>query len=101
LIAAQLAGELVGVAAASQVFNVEQRVAAGARLGQCVGRQLLARGEEWEVLGLLLVVAEPLRNAGKYTMADVLAYRLKPRPVRAMASLSTLTVNSVALVNRS
>jgi cation/acetate symporter len=42
---------------------------------------------------VLLVVAEPLRNAGKYTMADVLAYRLRPRPVRAMASLSTLTVS--------
>src|SRR6266436_505640 len=44
-------------------------------------------------LTVLLVVAEPLRNAGKYTMADVLAYRLSPRPVRAMASLSTLTVS--------
>ena len=30
-------------------------------------------------LTVLLVVAEPLRNAGKYTMADVLAYRLNPR----------------------
>ena len=27
-------------------------------------------------LTVLLIVAEPLRNAGKYTMADVLAYRL-------------------------
>ncbi|HEV8185548.1 MAG TPA: sodium/solute symporter [Chthoniobacterales bacterium] len=44
-------------------------------------------------LMVLLVVAEPLRNAGKYTMADVLAYRLRPRPVRAMASISTLTVS--------
>ena len=44
-------------------------------------------------LTVLLVVAEPLRNAGKYTMADVLAFRLSPRPVRAMASLSTLTVS--------
>src|SRR5579859_4338764 len=44
-------------------------------------------------LTVLLVVAEPLRNAGKYTMADVLAYRLKARPVRAMAALSTLTVS--------
>ena len=44
-------------------------------------------------LTVLLIVAEPLRNAGKYTMADVLAYRLKARPVRAMASLSTLTVS--------
>jgi len=45
-------------------------------------------------LTVLLIVAEPLRNAGKYTMADVLAYRLKERPVRAMASLSTLTVST-------
>src|SRR5947209_12396687 len=44
-------------------------------------------------LTVLIIVAEPLRNAGKYTMADVLAYRLKTRPVRAMASLSTLTVS--------
>src|SRR6058998_1435991 len=44
-------------------------------------------------LTVLLIVAEPLRNAGKYTMADVLAYRLSPRPVGAMASLSTLTVS--------
>src|SRR6266478_1470902 len=44
-------------------------------------------------LTVLLIVAEPLRNAGKYTMADVLAYRLNARPVRAMASLSTITVS--------
>ncbi|HWB59003.1 MAG TPA: sodium/solute symporter [Chthoniobacteraceae bacterium] len=43
-------------------------------------------------LTVLLIVAEPLRNAGKYTMADLLAYRLSPRPVRAVASLSTITV---------
>ena len=41
---------------------------------------------------ILLLVAEPLRNAGKYTMGDVLAYRLRPRPVRAVAALSTLTI---------
>jgi len=49
-------------------------------------------------LTVLLVVAEPLRNAGKYTMADVLAYRLNPRPVRAMASLSTLTVSTFYMI---
>src|SRR4030095_1562910 len=43
-------------------------------------------------LTVLLIVAEPLRNAGKYTMADVLAYRLKARPVRSMAALGTPTV---------
>ena len=49
-------------------------------------------------LTVLLIVAEPLRNAGKYTMADVLAYRLSPRPVRSMASLSTLTVSTFYMI---
>src|SRR5437899_6471819 len=49
-------------------------------------------------LTVLLVVAEPLRNAGRYTMADVLAYRLKPRPVRAMAAISTLTVSTFYMI---
>src|SRR5260370_6513441 len=49
-------------------------------------------------LTVLLIVAEPLRNAGKYTMADVLAYRLSARPVRAMASLSTLTVSTFYII---
>src|ERR1700758_1048688 len=49
-------------------------------------------------LTVLLIVAEPLRNTGKYTMGDVLAYRLRPRPVRAMASLSTLTVSTFYMI---
>ena len=49
-------------------------------------------------LTVLLIVAEPLRNAGKYTMADILAYRLRRRPVRAMASLSTLTVSTFYMI---
>src|SRR5919206_255993 len=49
-------------------------------------------------LTVLLAVAEPLRNAGKYTMADVLAYRLRPRPVRAMAALSTLTISTLYMI---
>ncbi len=49
-------------------------------------------------LTVLLIVAEPLRNTGKYTMADVLAYRLRPRPVRAMASLSTITVSTFYMI---
>jgi cation/acetate symporter len=49
-------------------------------------------------LTVLLLVAEPLRNAGKYTMADLLAYRMRPRPVRALASLSTLTVSTFYMI---
>lgn len=40
----------------------------------------------------LLLVAEPLRNTGKFTMADVLSFRLRQRPVRIAACISTLVV---------
>jgi cation/acetate symporter len=41
----------------------------------------------------LLLVAELLRNTGKFTMADVLSFRLNQRPVRLVAAMSTLTVS--------
>jgi cation/acetate symporter len=40
----------------------------------------------------LLVVAELLRNTGKFTMADVLSFRLRQRPIRMAAALATLAV---------
>ncbi|MFB9906495.1 solute symporter family protein [Allokutzneria oryzae] len=41
----------------------------------------------------LLLVAELLRNTGKYTMADVLSFRMRQRPVRTAAAISTLAVS--------
>jgi cation/acetate symporter len=41
----------------------------------------------------LLLVAELLRNTGKFTMADVLSFRLKQKPVRLAAAVSTMTVS--------
>ena len=41
----------------------------------------------------LLLVAEVLRNSGRYTMADQLAYRMKQRPVRLAAATSTVVVS--------
>jgi len=41
----------------------------------------------------LLLVAELLRNTGRFTMADVLSFRLKQRPVRMAAAISTLVVS--------
>src|SRR5699024_6239398 len=40
-----------------------------------------------------LLVAEPLRNTGKYTMADVLSFRMRQKPVRTAAAVSTLAVS--------
>src|SRR3954447_12941489 len=46
----------------------------------------------------LLLVAEFLRNSGRYTMADVLAFRMRQRPVRTAASVSTIVVSIFYLV---
>ncbi|WP_354452150.1 cation acetate symporter [Microbacterium sp. 1262] len=40
----------------------------------------------------LLLVAELMRNTGKFTMADVLSFRLKQTPVRMAAAITTLAV---------
>jgi cation/acetate symporter len=49
-------------------------------------------------LTVLLIVAEPLRNTGKFTMADVLAFRLRSRSVRTIAACSTLTVSLLYMI---
>ena len=41
----------------------------------------------------LLLVAELLRNTGRFTMADVLSFRMRQRPVRTAAAASTLAVS--------
>jgi cation/acetate symporter len=46
----------------------------------------------WPVV--MFLIAEPLRNLGKYTFADVLAYRLQQTPIRIAASIGTLAVVS-------
>ena len=49
-------------------------------------------------LPVLLFLAERMRNAGKYTVADVLAFRLQARPARTVAAIGTLAVVSVYLI---
>jgi cation/acetate symporter len=44
----------------------------------------------WPII--LFLIAERLRNLGKYTFADVAAFRLQGGPIRVMAALSTLVV---------
>src|SRR3954451_5230835 len=41
----------------------------------------------------LLLVAELMRNSGRYTMADVLAFRMRQAPVRTAGSISTIVVS--------
>jgi cation/acetate symporter len=42
----------------------------------------------WPII--MFLIAEPLRNLGKYTFADVVAFRLKQRPIRAAAAAGSL-----------
>lgn len=50
----------------------------------------------WPVVTFL--IAEPLRNLGKYTFADVVAYRMKQVPVRVASAISGLTVVTFYLI---
>ena len=42
---------------------------------------------------VLLVIAEPCRNIGKYTLGDILAFRNEPKKVKTVAAISTITVS--------
>ena len=44
-------------------------------------------------IAVLLVIAEPCRNIGKYTLGDILAFRNDPIKARMVAALSTITVS--------
>src|SRR5512143_3341127 len=42
---------------------------------------------------VLLVIAEPCRNIGKYTLGDILAFRTDHKTAKSMAAISTITVS--------
>jgi cation/acetate symporter len=50
----------------------------------------------WPIV--MFLIAEPLRNLGRYTFTDVVAYRLKQTPVRVAATIGTLAVVSFYLI---
>ena len=50
----------------------------------------------WPIV--LFLIAEPLRNLGRYTFADVVAFRLRQVPIRIAASIGSLAVISFYLI---
>ena len=56
---------------------------------------LYARRLPRRVPTVLFLLAERMRNAGRYTIADVLSFRLNQRPARAAAALGTLAVGGL------
>ncbi|MBI2306884.1 MAG: cation acetate symporter [Rhodocyclales bacterium] len=49
-------------------------------------------------ISVLLVIAEPCRNIGKYTLSDILAYRNDPKTARVFGALSVIIVSTFYLV---
>jgi cation/acetate symporter len=49
-------------------------------------------------LTVLFLLGERMRNSGKYTIADVLSFRMNQRPARAAAALGTLAVAGFYLI---
>jgi cation/acetate symporter len=49
-------------------------------------------------LTVLFLLAERMRNAGKFTIADVLAFRLRQQPARVAAAIGTLAVAGFYLI---
>jgi cation/acetate symporter len=47
---------------------------------------------------IMFLMAEPLRNLGRFTFADVVSYRLQATPTRAMAATGTLVVVALYLI---
>ncbi|PTB19963.1 cation acetate symporter [Trinickia symbiotica] len=52
----------------------------------------------WPII--LALIAEPLRNLGRYTFADVVSYRLQQRPVRTFSAISSLVIVLLYLVSQ-
>ncbi len=48
-------------------------------------------------IAVLLVIAEPCRNIGKYTLGDILSFRNDPKKTRVIAALSTITISTFYL----
>ena len=46
----------------------------------------------------MFLMAERLRNLGKFTFADVASYRLQQTPIRALAASGTLVVVAFYLI---
>ncbi len=50
----------------------------------------------WPII--LFLIAEPLRNLGKFTFADVTAYRLRQKPIRVLAASGSIATVSLYLI---
>lgn len=50
----------------------------------------------WPII--LLLIAEPLRNLGRYSFADIASFRLKQKPIRVLSACGSLTTVILYLI---
>ncbi|MGK5712679.1 cation acetate symporter [Proteus mirabilis] len=50
----------------------------------------------WPII--LFIIAERLRNLGRYTFADVVSYHLSPKPIRTLSAIGSLVVVALYLI---
>lgn len=50
----------------------------------------------WPII--LFIIAERLRNLGRYTFADVVSFRLSPKPIRTLSAIGSLVVVALYLI---
>lgn len=49
---------------------------------------------------VLYIIAEPFRNSGNFTVADVISYRLEQRPVRTAAAVVTMAITMFYMISQ-
>jgi cation/acetate symporter len=59
---------------------------------------MYAVGAQVAFVTVLLLIAEPCRNSGKYTVGDIVSFRSSPRPVRASIALTTVLLSTFYLI---
>lgn len=95
-----------GISAIQNAFAISGDLVSASGFLGVTGLMFLAGFDGWivatvsitAILLILLLFGERMRNAGKYTVADVLSFRLQQRPARAATAVATLSIAILYLI---
>src|ERR671917_628288 len=79
-------------------FYAAGRAITGPQNGFAIAGDYMSAASFLGIAGLIFLLAERMRNSGKFTIADVLSFRMNERPARAAAALGTLSVAGFYLI---
>jgi cation/acetate symporter len=95
-----------GISSAQNGFAISGDLMSAATFLGFTGLIFLAGFDGWVLataaitpfLLMLFLFGERMRNTGKFTVADVLSFRLRERPARAAAAVATLSIAAIYLI---